>query len=611
MNDLATGLVARLLVFLSGANRRNRRPATAGFTLTELLVVCAVIIILISLLLVCIDGLYSYAIQAKCQHHLEQIWNACLMYASSNQGMYPQSWNYETGKAWNEQLVSARYLDSDAVIGCPATEMIKTAGTATVTSPVTTGVNTVILDVLRWFKSKQNLSNGSWWPPPETPTYTCPDGSHNSASHTGFALLAYFGAGITDAHPEFGDTVKRGVEFLASSAVQNKQTGAFPCGFYTQGIATMALCEAYRLMQDPGLKQTAHDAAELGLGYLRNPPLGHAPPFVGGYVTYTSCNDDGTDNSITSFCEQALAAGLHAGLTVTSADVANVLNRLDRAFYKPGRAADEARLTGVGGTDNGGRDSYGTLSTYLGATPYKRNHWNLVNNFWRQTAATLTCRLLFGQKPTDTDVLTQANWLVSHDHLNHITVQDWYSPNPGHRQIYYTWYTTVAMYLMGDTPSQHYWSDWEAVYVPKLLDVMVTEGEGDSKKAYWPLATDSYYSISGGTIYTTALACMSLEIAVTQYTPGSRFYVGGQLSYGYNQQLGQDRRQPTPDTIALMDYTRSVIVSTDPAAYIAPRHGGKANVIFVDGRVRALTTSDLTSGGATILTGLLTPVPGD
>jgi len=572
----------------------KKRSSAVGFTLTELLVVCAVIIILMSLLLVCIDGLYAYAIQIKCQHRLEQIWNGCLMYASSNQGMYPQSWNFETGKSWNDQLVSARYLDNDAVIGCPATEMTATGGTATVVSPVTTGTTTAILDALRWFKSKQQ-TDGSWWPPPEGSYSSCGDGNPNAASHTGFALLAFFGFGITDTHPEFGDTVRRGVQFLSSSTAQNKTTGAFPCGFYTQGIATMALCEAYRLMQDPVLKQTAKDAAQLGLNYcMVSPPLplGGAPPFDGGYVTGSSCSTDSADTSISAWVAQAIAAGLHDGLNVTSDDIAHVNHWLDRCFYKPGR--DDAILTGAN-------------ATYLGATPYRRNSWNLTYSFWRMTAATLSCRLLVGQKPTDTDVLTQANWLVNHNYLTQITAQDGYNKGPSDRQLYYTYYATLGMFLMGDTTSQKYWSDWETVFVPKLLEVKVQDGD----KAYWPLASDGYLCPYGGTIYATSMACMALEITVAQYTPGTRFYVGGQLSYGYNRQLAQDRRQPSPDTIALMDYMRSEIVSPDPIAYIATRHSGKANVMFVDGHVRTLTLSELTAGGQTIRPGLLTPISGD
>ena len=55
-----------------------------GFSLTELLVVVAVILVLVSILIIGTEAVYSRAMRLKCTHRMEQFWQACLMYASAS-----------------------------------------------------------------------------------------------------------------------------------------------------------------------------------------------------------------------------------------------------------------------------------------------------------------------------------------------------------------------------------------------------------------------------------------------------------------------------------------------------------------------------------------------
>ena len=82
---------------------------------------------------------------------------------------------------------------------------------------------------------------------------------------------------------------------------------------------------------------------------------------------------------------------------------------------------------------------------------------------------------------------------------------------------------------------------------------------------------------------------------------------GDRISYGYSNQVGgTDRttgdRRPSPvnraETVRILDYEDFIADhdgdgTDDPDSYIATRHGGRANVLFVDGRVEALTLDQL------------------
>jgi len=82
---------------------------------------------------------------------------------------------------------------------------------------------------------------------------------------TGLALLAYLGANQTHLTGEHRDVVRKGLYYLGQrarlSAVGADLTdGDAPRGMYGHGLAAIALCEAYGMTDDPGLKELAQQA---------------------------------------------------------------------------------------------------------------------------------------------------------------------------------------------------------------------------------------------------------------------------------------------------------------------------------------------------------------
>jgi len=126
---------------------------------------------------------------------------------------------------------------------------------------------------LRWLKDKQ-ITTARTRADGHTRHRPRPTGYYQGI--TGLALLAFLGFGANDKHPpEFAETVRMAVEYLSSDIAQYKtgaQAGSFLNNtskeFYAQGICTMALCGASRMLTDNTLRQKARDAAQLGMNYI-------------------------------------------------------------------------------------------------------------------------------------------------------------------------------------------------------------------------------------------------------------------------------------------------------------------------------------------------------
>ena len=95
---------------------------------------------------------------------------------------------------------------------------------------------------------------------------------HADTAATGLALLTYLGAGYTHQDEKYRDVVRRGVEWLVkhqqpdgnlsyhgSDPTYNPER---PTHYYSQGIAAMALCEAYGMTQDRELREPAQKAID-------------------------------------------------------------------------------------------------------------------------------------------------------------------------------------------------------------------------------------------------------------------------------------------------------------------------------------------------------------
>ena len=188
---------------------------------------------------------------------------------------------------------------------------------------------------LRWLVKNQS-ADGSWSP-------------NFKSAMTGFAILCFLGHGETPESPEFGPTVKKGVDWLLQKGTAGQ--GMFgelnQPGVYEHGIATYAICEYYTMTKDERF-------AELVKQSVTHIIQGQAPD--GGWQ-YSYEKGPNSDTSVSGWQIQALKAAHLTGLGIPGVDEAldkSMIN-LKRVQAEDGsfgyRRAGEGNgysLTGVG-----------------------------------------------------------------------------------------------------------------------------------------------------------------------------------------------------------------------------------------------------------------------
>jgi hypothetical protein len=193
---------------------------------------------------------------------------------------------------------------------------------------------------LRWLVKTQN-ADGSW-------------STENKPSMTGFALLCFLGHGETPESPEFGPTVKKGVDWLLAKGTEFQGRlsltrdgwGEGIAGVYEHGIATYALGEYYTMTKDDRVAALVKQAVT----YIVQ---GQAPD--GGWQ-YHFTKAPNSDTSVSGWQIQALKAAHLTGLGIPGVDEAldKAMLNLKRVQGEDGsfgyrRAGDRPySLTGVG-----------------------------------------------------------------------------------------------------------------------------------------------------------------------------------------------------------------------------------------------------------------------
>ncbi|MBT3200503.1 MAG: hypothetical protein HN350_11355, partial [Phycisphaerales bacterium] len=151
---------------------------------------------------------------------------------------------------------------------------------------------------LDWF-TKHQEADGSW----DSAKYNGAKGHNNAA--TGFAMLCYFGWGAR--HTEEGPyqvPMSKAVKWLASRVDEKGDlTGGASQGMYDQGIATMALAEAYGMTRDPALLEPLRRAVNFIIG---------AQNREGGWRYRYDSQD--SDTSVVGWQVMALTSARMAGL---------------------------------------------------------------------------------------------------------------------------------------------------------------------------------------------------------------------------------------------------------------------------------------------------------
>jgi hypothetical protein len=109
-----------------------------------------------------------------------------------------------------------------------------------------------VMRSLRWLRETQN-ADGSWSTDQDP-----------KAVGTALSVLAFLSHGETPASPEFGDSVRKALEYLAALQEENgtfKEAGKYPA--IAHGSVAWALCEAYGITRVPMLGDAAEKALQV------------------------------------------------------------------------------------------------------------------------------------------------------------------------------------------------------------------------------------------------------------------------------------------------------------------------------------------------------------
>ena len=293
---------------------------------------------------------------------------------------------------------------------------------------------------------------------------------------TGLALLAYFGAGYTHLDDKHRAVVNRGIDWLVRH--QNPKTGDLFSGgtkyawFYSHGIATIALCEAYGMTRDPELREPAQKAIEFTLK-TQHPTRGGWRYFVD--VKGVSAE---TDTSVTGWMLMALKSAQMAELDVPEEAWAKISDWLDTA------KASSAT----------GQFVYNPFAKDTSTQRHGRNPSLAM------TAEAMLMRMYLGSRSDDPELIAGADYLK--DNLPAVGTR-----GDDLRDCYYWYYATQAMFQMQDD----YWTAWNDRLHPLLVGGQVQTGEHAG--SWHPLMpVPDKWGNEGGRHYVTALRLLILEV---------------------------------------------------------------------------------------------------
>ena len=308
---------------------------------------------------------------------------------------------------------------------------------------------------LRWLAKAQE-KDGRW---------SCKrweGGDHYDVGMTGLALLAFLGAGYTHAKGPFKGTVARGLRWLKAN---QKPDGRFNYRtFYEQGIAAMAVSEAYGLTYSPEIGRMAQKAIDY---------IVKVQPAHGGFRYRGAVPRNQGDMSVTGWQIMAIKSGVCSELNV------------------PFQAFDRSRVF----LKNTFREYGG--SSYL---VERKDHRPAV------TAIGMLCRQFVGGN-YDEEIRLAANYLMAHE--NRVK-----GPGRGRDRLvgdlYYTYYSVLAMFQYGGNA----WAGWNKLFRDTLVRVQVRKTY-DARRRYVRGSWDPknhHWGRRGGRVYATAMAILSLEV---------------------------------------------------------------------------------------------------
>ena len=296
---------------------------------------------------------------------------------------------------------------------------------------------------------------------------------------TALAILAFLGAGYTHLEGQYQSQVTRGLEWLLQvqqpdgSLFSPETEPARGPRMYAHGIATIALCEAYGMTQDPPLKAPAEKAVQFIL-------QAQDPRFGGWRYTKHPDRSDWvkeSDTSVSGWQLLALRSAQLAGLSVPRESLAKVNKWLD-----------------VASLEQGAKYCYSPFVQPTPESPDPRQPSLAM------TAEGLLMRLLLGWNRNIPQLQEGAKFLTVNPPVMDVR-------SPAERDAYYWYYATqVLFHLQGD-----WWQRWNQKMQEVLLPTQLAEGpfEGSWDPLY---PVPDRWAHAGGRIYVTALHLLMLEV---------------------------------------------------------------------------------------------------
>jgi hypothetical protein len=292
---------------------------------------------------------------------------------------------------------------------------------------------------------------------------------------TGLCLLAYQGAGYTHRQHQYAATVAKGLQFLIDNQKTNgdlyrseNEISDRNVAFYSHGIASLAMCEAYGMTQDAELRE----AAQMAINYIVETQHHQR----GGW-RYTS--QVSSDTSVTGWMMMAIKSGELSGLEVPKETYDGIDRWLELAKQAPGR-----------------EDRY-RYNPYAPDTAAQR-HGRMVTP--TMTAVGMLMRMYSGWRRDHEAMKSAAEYLLE------------FPPQLGttrspQRDAYYWYYATQVMFHMGG----EYWENWNRYLNPMLLSGQIKHGP---ESGSWDpeLPVPDRWSPHGGRMYVTTMNLLNLEV---------------------------------------------------------------------------------------------------
>ncbi|MFN7731303.1 MAG: prenyltransferase/squalene oxidase repeat-containing protein, partial [Pirellula sp.] len=314
--------------------------------------------------------------------------------------------------------------------------------------------------------------------------YRADAGKRANTAMTGLALLAFLGAGHTHDEGPYATTVLKGLQYLRSQQFPSgdlsgrDQIGQEPtvryARMYSHGMASLALAEAYAMTGDAQWLSSIQASARYSLSAMN--------PRTGGW-RYDYASEDPGDTSQFGWQAMLLNSASSSGAIELSGK-----HRLVMQYF----------LDSVSTGRAGGLAVYRNI--HLGTRP------NPAAATHAMTAEALAMRCLLGYPVTMQASAEAREWFLRK------------LPGQGEENLYYWYYATLALYQLRDgrmsnvpgsheAPANEAWNRWNAAMKQQLCSTQI--GSGPQVGSWDP---NCIWGAYGGRVYSTAVACMCLEV---------------------------------------------------------------------------------------------------